>query len=387
MRTKRAIIAIGLLPLLFCVSANSMAENKAKSLTLSPFFGGYLFGNDQDIKSKPAYGLGIGYNLSKKLSIEGAFNYIDTESKEDNSDIDALLYNINALYHFTPYKKLLPYISAGIGAITLNYQDEGDDTDFTINYGAGLKYFLNESIALRGDIKRILSFNESHHNLLYTIGLTFYFGGDEKKEIMEEKIIEPPKPKKPKVLPPKAPADLKSEKVVVKPPKDTDGDGIRDSLDRCPETPLGIAVDSSGCPVDTDGDGVADYLDKCPETPKGVQVNVAGCWVCKGIRFDFDKWDIKPEFYPNLNNIVDYLKKKSDVKIEIQGHTDNVGTKKYNKVLSEKRAREVLRYFVKEGITKERLYAVGYGLSRPVASNETEEGQSKNRRVQFKIMY
>jgi OOP family OmpA-OmpF porin len=152
MRIKKLIIVIGLLPLLFCVSANSMAENTANSLTLSPLFGGYLFGNDQDIKSKPSYGLGIGYNLSKKLSIEGAFSYIDTESKEDNSDIDALLYNINALYHFTPYKKLLPYISAGIGAITLNYQDDGDDTDFTINYGAGLKYFFSESIALRGDM-------------------------------------------------------------------------------------------------------------------------------------------------------------------------------------------------------------------------------------------
>lgn len=387
MRIKRVIIAIGLLPLLCCVSAHSMAENTPHSLTLSPFFGGYLFGNDQDIKSKPAYGLGIGYNLNKKLSIEGVFNYVDTESEEDNSDIDVLSYNIGALYHFTPYKKLLPYISAGIGAISLNYQDNGDDTDFTINYGAGLKYFLNESIALRGDIKRILSFNEAHHNLLYTIGLTFYFGGGEKREMLQEKIIEPPKPKAPTAVPPKAPADLRSEKVVVKPPKDTDGDGIRDSLDKCPETPLGVAVDSSGCPVDADGDGVADYLDKCPETPKGVQVNVAGCWVCKGVKFGFDKWDIKPEYYPNLNNIIDYLKKKPDVKIEIQGHTDNIGTKKYNKVLSEKRAREVLRYLVKKGITKERLYATGHGLSRPVASNETEEGRSKNRRVQFKILH
>jgi OOP family OmpA-OmpF porin len=168
-------------------------------------------------------------------------------------------------------------------------------------------------------------------------------------------------------------------------PLDSDGDGVYDDLDECPDTPKGVRVNQKGCPMDSDGDGVIDTLDRCPQTPKGASVNEYGCWVCKDVNFDFDKWNIKPEYYPNLDMQVDLLKRNPDMTVEIQGHTDNIGPKEYNQGLSERRANAVMNYLVKKGIAKERLSAKGYGFSAPLASNETKEGRAKNRRVQFSV--
>jgi OOP family OmpA-OmpF porin len=164
-------------------------------------------------------------------------------------------------------------------------------------------------------------------------------------------------------------------------PPDADGDGVYDNLDKCPGTPKGVKVDSNGCPPDADGDGVYDNLDKCPGTPKGAKVDDSGCWILKGVYFETDKWSVKPEFYPVLDEVVDLVKKNPDLRIEIQGHTDNVGTAQYNQTLSEKRAKSVMEYLVGKGINKAQLSTKGYGLQNPVAANETPEGRSRNRRV------
>lgn len=166
-------------------------------------------------------------------------------------------------------------------------------------------------------------------------------------------------------------------------PLDSDGDGVYDNLDKCPNTPAGVKVDSKGCPLDTDGDGVYDYLDKCPGTPKGAKVNAQGCWILGGILFDTNKSDIKPVFYPELDAVVTVLNKNTDLKVEIQGHTDNVGKAAYNMKLSENRASAVMGYLVQKGIDSNRLSAKGLGLTRPIASNDTPEGRARNRRVEL----
>ena len=171
-------------------------------------------------------------------------------------------------------------------------------------------------------------------------------------------------------------------------PLDTDGDGVPDYLDECSETPEYVEVDDSGCPVNTDGDGVADYLDKCPGTPYGAIVDEQGCWVIGDALyaiFDFDKYKIKPLYYFVLDEAVAVLRKNPDLKIEIQGHTCSMGTEAYNKKLSERRANAIMNYFIKKGIDETRLSAVGYGLSKPRASNETEAGRILNRRVEFML--
>jgi len=170
-------------------------------------------------------------------------------------------------------------------------------------------------------------------------------------------------------------------------PFDSDGDGVYDYLDKCPNTPKGVQVDAKGCPFDSDGDGVYDYKDTCPKTPKGATVNDRGCWILKGLSFDTAKWDIKPHEYPILDNVVRILRQNASMKLEIQGHTDNKGAAGYNRKLSEKRARAVVEYLVKKGISSDRLTAAGYGFSRPAATNTTVAGRAMNRRVELKPIY
>ena len=186
----------------------------------------------------------------------------------------------------------------------------------------------------------------------------------------------------------KCPGTPKGIKVVFDGcPLDSDKDGVPDHKDDCPGTPERVKVDRSGCPLDGDGDGVYDGLDKCPRTPKGASANEFGCWVCKDVNFDFDKWDIKPESHKGLDQQVTFLKQNMNLIVEIQGHTDNVGDKNYNQALSEKRANAVKDYLIEKGITKDRLSSKGYGMTIPFASNDTEEGRAKNRRVQFSACY
>jgi len=165
---------------------------------------------------------------------------------------------------------------------------------------------------------------------------------------------------------------------------DADDDGVLDTLDKCPGTPKGANVDPRGCPTDMDGDGIYDHLDKCPDTPKDATVDEGGCWVLKGVYFDTDKWDLKPSSYPILNEVVFVLKRNPELKIEIQGHTDNVGEAWYNRELSRKRAKAVIGYFIQEGISPSRLSYEGYGFSSPAASNATAEARGKNRRVELR---
>lgn len=135
--------------------------------------------------------------------------------------------------------------------------------------------------------------------------------------------------------------------------------------------------------IDSDGDGVYDKDDECPDTPKGAIVDSRGCWVVKGITFEYKKWDIKEEFDSNLSNIVDILQKNPNMYIRIEGHTDNIGPMEYNIDLSQKRAQAVKNYLVARGINESRVSIVGFGYKKPIAPNDTEEGRSLNRRAEI----
>ncbi len=167
-------------------------------------------------------------------------------------------------------------------------------------------------------------------------------------------------------------------------PKDSDNDGVIDDNDLCPDTPAGVVVDQNGCPLDTDQDGVYDYMDKCPGTPMGAKVNAQGCWILGSLLFDFDKYDLKPEGFGELNGVVEILKKNPAMTIVLQGHTDNVGSAAYNQKLSIKRANAAKDYLLNKGISSGRVSCEGYGFTQPVATNTTDFGRSLNRRVAIK---
>lgn len=204
---------------------------------------------------------------------------------------------------------------------------------------------------------------------------------------------------------------------------DSDGDGVPDSADRCPDTPKGVAVDANGCPVDSDGDGVADYQDKCPNTPAGTTVDANGCALdsdgdgvpnyrddCPGtprgtavdsngcavkvaimyIHFAFDSAQImldKGDTGPSLAKAIQLLSERPGDRVRIVGHTDNVGSDSYNQTLSERRAAAVRQYLIDNGgINASRMESEGRGESQPSVSNQTEEGRAQNRRVELELL-
>jgi outer membrane protein OmpA-like peptidoglycan-associated protein/tetratricopeptide (TPR) repeat protein len=108
--------------------------------------------------------------------------------------------------------------------------------------------------------------------------------------------------------------------------------------------------------------------------------------IMKNIFFDFNSFELLPESYVELNRVVEYMNTNPTMKIEIGGHTDNVGTQAYNKTLSENRAKSVYTYLIGKGIDKTRLSYKGYDFSMPIATNDTEEGRGLNRRTEFKVI-
>ena len=157
--------------------------------------------------------------------------------------------------------------------------------------------------------------------------------------------------------------------------KDSDGDGVPDSRDRCPNTPKGVQVDEHGCPLDSDGDGVPDYLDKCPGTPKGAKVDKDGCEIMADVtirttadHFAFDSAELKPAMEM----------------LEIIGHTDSTGPEDYNQGLSERRAQAAADYLAGKGVAASKMTVKGMGESAPAHDNSTREGRAMNRRVELR---
>ncbi|MDR1346456.1 MAG: OmpA family protein [Bacteroidales bacterium] len=114
--------------------------------------------------------------------------------------------------------------------------------------------------------------------------------------------------------------------------------------------------------------------------------DVGNTFILRNIFFDFDKSELKPESFVELNNLVLYLKENYSLKIEIGGHTDNQGSAEYNQNLSLARARSVYSYLISKGIDSSRLSYAGYGMSVPITDNSNEEGRASNRRTEFKVV-
>jgi outer membrane protein OmpA-like peptidoglycan-associated protein len=105
-----------------------------------------------------------------------------------------------------------------------------------------------------------------------------------------------------------------------------------------------------------------------------------------GVTFDFGKADLKPQFYPALNNVAATLREYNQTIVEVSGHTDSIGSDAANQTLSERRASTVANYLIGQGLMRERFEIVGMGERYPVASNDTEQGRALNRRVEIRIV-
>jgi OOP family OmpA-OmpF porin len=181
------------------------------------------------------------------------------------------------------------------------------------------------------------------------------------------------------------------------PDPDNDLDGIPDEKDKCPmqaEDPDGFQ-DDDGCPdPDNDGDTVPDVEDACPTIPgqpggdrsgcpKLVMVTAGEIRITQQIQFETGSAKIRPVSFPILDAVKDVLVQNPQIKLEVQGHTDNQGQAAYNLKLSQQRADSVRSYLSSHGIEGERLTAKGFGMDKPIVPNTTNANKAQNRRVQF----
>ncbi|TGE24802.1 OmpA family protein [Hymenobacter aquaticus] len=191
---------------------------------------------------------------------------------------------------------------------------------------------------------------------------------------------------------------------------DADADGIPDQEDKCPDTAPGVSVDFIGCPVpddtapakpadapnpDTDGDGVPNAEDRCPNSA-GPAAN-GGCPELKqdirqrlqaatrSIRFELNRATLLPSSYPTLDALVPILAEYPDYSLSIAGHSDSKGPAAFNLALSRERAAAARAYLLGKSVAENRIELRGYGPRHPLASNATEAGRAKNRRVEFDL--
>ncbi len=341
----------------------------------------------------------------------------------------AILFNFRAhVIGQLPFWRVTPFVLLGGGMIGTNGA-LGLDVDQSVHFGGGVKVFLNDVWLLRLDARDVVAAKlkvdaGATHYPEVLLGVGWRFGG---------KKAPPPKDSDGDGLfdhedaCPFEPENFNGyEDEDGCPEYDRDGDGFFDNLDACPDVP-GVApdgcpekdrdgdgfldshdacpdvpgVEPDGCPIpDTDRDGILDPDDDCvtePETVNGFE-DGDGCpdevpaeviqftGVIRGIYFDFNKATIKDKSRPVLDRAVAVLTEFPSIRIEISGHTDNVGSAEYNKKLSGARAGSVRDYLVGHGVDTSRIETRGAGFDEPVGTNKTATGRAQNRRIEFTIL-
>ena len=354
---SRWLAMLGLLAISGLGIADEQVGPRAGKVYLTPGMAIYRAPNGEDLRGGPA--IGLGYMVNRNLGLELLYSDVKVDrdgsvaSRQDSSGgkgRDAELFWANALYKVGGTERFQPFTLFGVGRTEIS-----GSNDTEINVGAGVFTELSRRLSMRADVRAVHSPDKGGIEPFAFIGLTATLG---------------------RTAPP--------------PPPDSDGDGVADPNDRCPNTPPGVAVDADGCPPDDDGDGVPNYLDDCPGTIAGAAVDAKGCHFEDEeaisaevvVEFDFDSSELRANEYGEVRRFAEFMHEHPEAEALIEGHTDSMGTDPYNERLAQKRAQTVLDRLVDvEGVAASRITVTGYGESRPIASNDTEEGRQRNRRV------
>jgi OOP family OmpA-OmpF porin len=342
-------------------------------------------------------------------------NHILRVELENGSATDLTRALVNLEHYFTTDSKLTPYAFVGMGGEWINKNiDNGKyhSTSMVADLGLGAKYPLTEKFNAFLEARALRSFNINDNHYGAIAGINYEFGESKPKVIDSDNDgINDSMDKCPNTPAgvavdtngcavdsdndgvadyldkcPNTPKNVKVDSNGC--PIDSDHDGVADYLDKCANTPKDVKVDSNGCAVDSDNDGVANYLDKCPNTPAGVVVDKTGCAVTFNFNVQFKKNSAKlnTRYMNKVVTFAEFLKQNPAYKAQIQGYTDSEGPKLYNIKLSEKRAKAVYNALIKLGISADRLSYKGFGPANPIADNSTKAGREANRRVVAKLI-
>jgi OOP family OmpA-OmpF porin len=378
------------------------------------------------------FGLRLTYNLCKYMGVEAEGFVSPTHTRFGGGDggtgMLILGYRGSLVATLLPTGPVRPFVLAGYGGVSSFPSDTAvvpRDTDGMFHLGAGAKLPLSDTFGLRLD-GRVLAPGAVASDF-FGIGDETGFNGPDWEILLSAYLGlggEKPAPPPPPPPPPPAPVDEDPDKDGISgsadkcpdkaedmdgfqdedgcPDPDNDGDGIADKDDKCPgkaEDKDGFQ-DEDGCPdPDNDGDGIADNDDKCPGEPetKNSYQDQDGCpdevpaelkkftGVIEGIKFKTKSADITKDSHAVLDKAIKVLVDFPDVKLEIGGHTDDVGKAEFNRSLSQKRADSVMKYLVDKGIAPARLTSVGYGMDKPIGDNKTKAGKAQNRRTEFTL--
>ncbi|MBT8421616.1 MAG: OmpA family protein [Gammaproteobacteria bacterium] len=311
----------------------------------------------------------VGGAYNDLWNIEGALSFLDQGADADKggtADLEQISIGLNALAVFNRNGQFQPYFLLGLGGVDSDIT--GVDDEFNLYYDLGVGAFIpvfNDNARLRGEIVRRAEDDDwNSKDYLLHLGIGFPFG--------------------------KKAAPVVAAAAVVAAPSDSDGDGVIDERDRCPNTPAGASVDANGCELDSDGDGVVDSKDQCPGTPAGTEVDEVGCAAVtvinlEGVNFSSNSADLLDGAEERLDEQAAKLAANPDITIEVAGHTDSDGDAGYNQTLSKRRADTVRAYLIGKGVGADRITSAGYGESEPVAPNDTAVGKASNRRVELRI--
>ena len=365
--------------LLSMLLAGTLIQASDYKYEISPMIGYNIAEGNLGIKDDGYFtgGIEAQFNtLGSKISPELSVFHSRGVDYTSGGDTQITRGAFNGVYTFEETNSIIPFAKMGMGIENISNENSNNQTGFFVDAGAGLKVPFTQNWALKLEaiyMAKIASNNAGNadSNLMGLIGLTYSFGAQKTQEV-------------PKVV------EIVEEVVIIeKPTVDSDGDGVYDRLDKCPNTPSGSTVDANGCKVslDDDHDGVENSVDKCPNTPEGTAVNANGCPVAINLHINFENnsYKVQNSSMDKIVQFADFLKKYNNYHAEIVGYTDSRGSETYNKKLSQKRANEVKRLLVQNGVDASRITAIGMGELNPVASNATAEGRALNRRIEANL--
>lgn len=348
-----------------------------------------LYDNDRGVS------LDVGRAISERWNFEVGVRRFDPEGPgaQTQREIDFDFQRV-----FRRSQRFSPYVLFGVGVIDADLTTSPiDDTSAAFSVGAGFlaDIFGDAKAALRVEYRSRYDdlFSNSGDDDILSIGIQFPFGG--KPEPVMTRAADPDSdgdgvpdsadrcpntPRGDRV-------DANGCTIVL----DDDRDGVPNDRDQCPNTMAGVAVDEDGCELDSDGDGVVNRLDQCPDTRAGAVVDVNGCEIrdeisLPGVNFETNSDVLVSDAVSVLNEATETLLRNPQLVVEVAGHTDSDGAAEYNLDLSNRRAAAVRQFFIDRGVAADSLTARGYGESQPIADNTTAAGKAMNRRVVLRIL-